>query len=542
MATQTNQMYHLEKQRTAMKQTRDFIHTNSLADSRRRDPSFKGTPGNPRANGERANVFMAVPQNHKPLSELSGGVLQDDAYRRQILEQRKRDYEIQEAIQESLPLPPVQAPALSEEDAKKLELNSLLDQLYETINSNVQEVSSVGELLRKINRLVLQLAATMDSGDIGELLDVFTDLLTIVISKISDKTPSSPLDAEPVGALRFMERALTALTGFLKDISGSVSRGEKDFRLAIQSAAKRHFGKEAMKLVTPSLKSTMEVYSSEADKGKKRVTKEDIILEITGNRDVTAEEIKNLKRKTVAQLRDIARRTAAATARSVEPSVSASATAAPVVEGEGMSGGMLSASIGRMVDAEKRVDQWIADYEAGNYSNIPREYFAIIDGAYKRMEMETAEGQDRLRKLIAQMKPYGPKRDLSTSQRRARKSAAPAIPTLTVTEMPNKTDPAAYALRTAFPPQKIRRRKGGADDEDPVGPREYTEEELIEMIAQLIHERDGLIADTNPATAAARGKRRKEITKLLRKYKDLLGDMADDPSGGGRRRQKKKTT
>ncbi len=460
MATQTNQMYHLEKQRTAMKQTRDFIHTNSLADSRRRDPSFKGTPGNPRANGERANVFMAVPQNHKPLSELSGGVLQDDAYRRQILEQRKRDYEIQEAIQESLPLPPVQAPALSEEDAKKLELNSLLDQLYETINSNVQEVSSVGELLRKINRLVLQLAATMDSGDIGELLDVFTDLLTIVISKISDKTPSSPLDAEPVGALRFMERALTALTGFLKDISGSVSRGEKDFRLAIQSAAKRHFGKEAMKLVTPSLKSTMEVYSSEADKGKKRVTKEDIILEITGNRDVTAEEIKNLKRKTVAQLRDIARRTAAATARSVEPSVSASATAAPVVEGEGMSGGFL--------------------------------------------------------------------------------------PTLTITEkpllIPAKPDPAAYALRTAFPPQKIRRRKGGADDEDPVGPREYTEEELIEMIAQLIHERDGLIADTNPATAAARGKRRKEITKLLRKYKDLLGDMADDPSGGGRRRQKKKTT
>lgn len=464
MATQTNQQYHLEKQHTAIKQTRDFIHTNSLVDQRRRDPSYKGMQQNPLANGgERANVFMAIPQNHKPLSVLSGGVLQDDSYRRQILEQRKRDYEIQEAIQESLPLPPVQAPALSEEDTKKLELNSLLDQLYETINSNVQEVSSVGELLRKINRLVLALAITMDGGDIGELLDVFTDLLSVIVAKISDKTPASPLDAEPLGALRFMERSLTVMTGFLKDISGSVERGEKDYRLAIQAAAKRHFGKEAVKLVQPSIKSAAEVYSAPSEITQKRVTKKELIQKIRNSGvGVSEDEEKRLiQSKTVPQIKELVRRAEIAKADMTRDTSSAATAAAPI-EGQGMSGGA----------------------DAG-------------------------------------------------------------IPTLTITEkpmlLPPGTDPAIYALRKGFPPQKIRRRKGGAD-EDPTKPQDYTEDELIEMIARLIHERDGLVADTNPATAAARSKRRKEITKQLRKYKDLLGDMAEDPRGAGRRVQKKKRT
>jgi hypothetical protein len=173
----------------------------------------------------RPNAMEIVAMNQ---AQMRGGVLKDYRYAQKILQQRATD--TQNLQNESQGLPPVPSPLLqlSDEDSRKLELNTLLTSLEDAIDTGAISALTVAEL-KNIPRLMIALAPTFTESQIADLLRYFDDMIESLIAA----------ESKPADAIKdYLEKRVRK---FLVELAKIVNRSPEEKMLAVRGIAQDIF-------------------------------------------------------------------------------------------------------------------------------------------------------------------------------------------------------------------------------------------------------------------------------------------------------------
>jgi hypothetical protein len=173
----------------------------------------------------RPNAMEIVAMNQ---AKMRGGVLKDYRYAQKILQQRATD--TQNLQNESQGLPPVPSPLLqlSDEDSRKLELNTLLTSLEDAIDTGAISALTVAEL-KNIPRLMIALAPTFTESQIADLLRYFDDMIESLIAS----------ESKPADAIKdYLEKRVRK---FLVELAKIVNKSPEEKMLAVRGIAQDIF-------------------------------------------------------------------------------------------------------------------------------------------------------------------------------------------------------------------------------------------------------------------------------------------------------------
>lgn len=131
----------------------------------------------------RPNAMEIVLMNQMNPQSISGGVLKDFRYAKNILNRRARDMATKDLESQGLPAPPSPIAELTGLDSKNLELNTLLQNVQSSIEAGAVSQLTINDL-RGVPRLLIQLTPTFTPTEAIELIRFIDDDILEVLRDI----------------------------------------------------------------------------------------------------------------------------------------------------------------------------------------------------------------------------------------------------------------------------------------------------------------------------------------------------------------------
>lgn len=155
---------------------------------RRNHRSFNGIPTD--SEGSRnAPFFVNTNQRDCPFASMTGGVIKNYKFAKEILGQRAQSADVIQALVQQTPPPEDGLLQLSDAESKSLELNALLNSIADEVEAGNVTSIIVNEL-KNVLRLYVALLPTFDGGSLADFQRYFEEVEQSADTK-SDENPQN---------------------------------------------------------------------------------------------------------------------------------------------------------------------------------------------------------------------------------------------------------------------------------------------------------------------------------------------------------------
>lgn len=213
------------------------VANNASKGARRQDPQYKGLPDN--STGSKNRPFYAakdesqtplVPKISSP-GGVRGGVLRNFGYAKQILQQRKRDIEAQEAALAGLPvvLPMSPTAGLSPDEVMLYDLNERMNTLYESIDVGAISDQTL-QSFRDVPKFLIQSAHLMSASDLAKLQQMTINMERV----IRENELEGP-------EFKLAQRLLDSIQGFIGAFIPKATQDVNEKRVTARSLGMKFF-------------------------------------------------------------------------------------------------------------------------------------------------------------------------------------------------------------------------------------------------------------------------------------------------------------
>ncbi len=182
----------------------------------------------------RPTAMEIVMANQQRGSGYSGGV-KNYQYARSVLDRRARDVANLDLEAQGLPAMAEPIAEMSVVDSKNLELNNLLQNIQQQVETGSQSQITLNDL-KGIPRLLIGLTPTYTPQEAVELIQYIDDDVLAVIRQENDDTRLASIN-------RRLDNFFTAIRGFLGEMVGFLGLDEMTKRNASLTLGKKYFGK-----------------------------------------------------------------------------------------------------------------------------------------------------------------------------------------------------------------------------------------------------------------------------------------------------------
>lgn len=185
----------------------------------------------------RPNAMMKVAMRQRGEMPLTGGVLKDYRYARNILDRRVRDVKNLDLEAQGLPAQPEPIASLTEVDSRNLELNTLLQNLIDVIGTGAYTQLTINDL-KGIPRLLISVIPTYTEDEITQLIQGIEDDILVPLRDTDINRPVATT------IIKFFDKVMEYLRAMVQ-IANSDEATKRNASITI---GKRIFGSKVGRL------------------------------------------------------------------------------------------------------------------------------------------------------------------------------------------------------------------------------------------------------------------------------------------------------